>query len=163
MGLTAARPLRRQYRVILAAILVAARPGAAETPPRGESPETLPPVTAGIVRVDVVVTEKGRPKEALTRENFVVLESMGPSIGDHDAKLRAHGLSKRPEGAKRATVRQRHRDPGCHRPVRPAVSRSSQGAHPWHRPADSAAHRGRDGRGVFRRLLLGPHRYREKQ
>jgi VWFA-related protein len=48
--------------------------------PPGQAPDlVLPPVTTELVRIDVVVTEKGGlPRQGLTRDNFVVLEDGQP-------------------------------------------------------------------------------------
>jgi VWFA-related protein len=49
----------------------------AETQERQQTP-VLPPVTTEVVRLDVVVSEKGRPKAGLTREDFAVFEDGKP-------------------------------------------------------------------------------------
>jgi len=53
---------------------VAVRPGSAQDPAR-RVPDLLLPVSTELVRIDVVVTDKGgRPRQGLTQEDFVVLE-----------------------------------------------------------------------------------------
>lgn len=62
----------------LAVAFVAVRPGGAQVPPR-QTPDLLAPVSTEVVRIDVVVTDKGgRPKQGLAKENFVVLEDGQP-------------------------------------------------------------------------------------
>jgi VWFA-related protein len=66
------------YGACLVAALVAARSAAAQTPPR-QAPDLLLPVTTEVVRIDVVVTEKGgRPRPGLSQDDFVVLEDGQP-------------------------------------------------------------------------------------
>lgn len=73
-------PLRRVPPAVLALAIVAVRPGAAQgPPPPRQTPDLLVPVSTEVVRIDVVVTDKGgRPKQGLTQESFVVLEDGQP-------------------------------------------------------------------------------------
>ena len=62
----------------LAVAFVAVRPEGGQVPPR-QTPDLLLPVSTEVVRIDVVVTDKGgRPKQGLTQEDFVVLEDGRP-------------------------------------------------------------------------------------
>ena len=62
----------------LAIAVVAVRPGGAQPPPR-QTPDLLVPVSTEVVRIDVVVTDKGgRPRQGLGQESFVVLEDGQP-------------------------------------------------------------------------------------
>lgn len=74
--------MRKSWRGLpLAALfvaLVAVRPGSAQDPAR-RVPDMLLPVSTELVRIDVVVTDKGgRPREGLTQDDFVVLEDGQP-------------------------------------------------------------------------------------
>ena len=63
----------------LALAFVAVRSGSAQVPPPPQTPDLLVPVSTEVVRIDVVVTDKGgRPKLGLTRESFVVIEDGQP-------------------------------------------------------------------------------------
>ncbi len=59
----------------LSAVLAFALPLRAQAPAKSD---VLPPVSVEVVRIDVVVTEKGHPKAGLTREDFAVLEDGQP-------------------------------------------------------------------------------------
>ena len=53
----------------LALTFVAVRPGGAQVPPR-QTPDLLVPVSTEVVRIDVVVTDKGgKPKQGLSQES----------------------------------------------------------------------------------------------
>jgi VWFA-related protein len=69
---------RRGLSVVTLAVLLVAASVLAQAPPNDRPPRQLPPVTTEVVRVDVVVTEKGHPKEGLTARDFVVLEDGEP-------------------------------------------------------------------------------------
>jgi VWFA-related protein len=83
------------------AALVAARSGAAQSPPR-QTPDLLLPVTTEVVRIDVVVTEKGgRPRPGLTQDDFVVLEDGQPQkIAQFEAFTSARSPAPLPGKAK---------------------------------------------------------------
>ncbi len=71
-------PLRALPPAALAVAFIAVRPGGAQVPPR-QPPQLLVPVSTEVVRIDVVVTDKGgRPKQGLTQDDFVVLEDGQP-------------------------------------------------------------------------------------
>ena len=80
----------RPAAAALAVAFVAVRPGGAQAPAR-QTPDLLVPVSTEVVRIDVVVTDKGgRPKQGLTQEDFVVLEDGRPQqIAQFDAFVSA--------------------------------------------------------------------------
>ena len=64
--------------VSLLLVLVAARPASAQAPPP-KAPQLVLPVATEVVRIDVVVTDKGgRPRAGLTGADFAVLEDGQP-------------------------------------------------------------------------------------
>ena len=83
-------PLRLAQLAALSIAFVYVRPGSAQVPPR-QTPDLLAPVSTEVVRIDVVVTDKGgRPKQGLTQEDFVVLEDGRPQqIAQFDAFVSA--------------------------------------------------------------------------
>ncbi|HEY6552867.1 MAG TPA: hypothetical protein VI669_05905, partial [Vicinamibacteria bacterium] len=97
-----------RLRVLLAVGLIGLglRGARAQEPPPS-IPEQVLPVTTELVRLDVVVTDKGgRPKEGLTRADFVVLEDGVPQpIAQFEAFVSAAKTASAPSVATPAPAR----------------------------------------------------------
>ena len=71
--------IRGSLLACLSVAFVAAPSRGAQAPPSQAPDLVLPPVTTEVVRIDVVVTEKGgHPRQGLRQEDFVVLEDGQP-------------------------------------------------------------------------------------
>ncbi|MEO8185352.1 MAG: VWA domain-containing protein, partial [Deltaproteobacteria bacterium] len=80
---------------------IAAPSRGSQAPPR-QTPDLLLPISTEVVRIDVVVTDKGgRPRPGLTRESFVVLEDGQPQqIAQFEAFASARPSGPLPAKAK---------------------------------------------------------------
>jgi VWFA-related protein len=116
-----AQPMRGGRSLLWTAvplIVLVAGVARAQTPP--STPHHLPPVTAEVVRVDVLVTDRGgRPRAGLRGEDFVVLEDGQPRPITSFAAFAVNAPSAPPSNAPAAPEggRQRTQTPNPNRYV----------------------------------------------